>query len=251
VTAGEQQRDVDVGRPAVSLLHRDPPISPVRFFGSRAIWLPLVISAALTLAVLASYEGGRILDTVDEPVAEWIADVRTDTATDVFNSISRLGDNIVVFAIGAVLAAISWRRCRYLAIAFVLAAAFRPGLEFVLKAVIDRERPDIAPLGEFAGPSHPRGHPMAAAAMWGLVPAFVALHTRRAWLWWTALGVRSAVFVGVAASRVYKAAHFISDVTASLLWASLFLLVVQAVFDRFHRGRDCRHSQHETQVAAD
>ncbi|HSM65483.1 MAG TPA: phosphatase PAP2 family protein [Ilumatobacteraceae bacterium] len=251
MTAGEETRDVAVGRPAVSLLHRDPPISPATFFGSRAIWLPLVISVALTLAVLASHDGGRILETIDEPVAEWIAEQRTDTWTDVFNSVSRLGDNMVVFAIGAVLAAITWRRCRYLAIAFVVAAAFRPGLEFVLKAVIDRERPDISPLGEFAGPSHPSGHPMAAAALFGLVPAFVALHTHRAWLWWVALVASSTVVVGVAASRAYKGAHYLTDVTASLLWASLFLLVVQAIFDRFHRDRDCRHPQHETQVDAD
>jgi membrane-associated phospholipid phosphatase len=251
VTTGEETRDVGLGRPAVSLLHRDPPISTVAFFGPRMIWLPLVIAAALTLAVLASHDGGRILDTVDEPVAEWIAEQRTDTWTDVFNSISRLGDNIVVFAIGAVLAAITWRRCRYLAIAFVVAAAFRPGLEFVLKAVIDRERPDISPLGEFAGPSHPSGHPMAAAALFGLVPAFVALHTHRAWLWWVSLVASATVVVGVAASRAYKGAHYLTDVTASLLWASLFLLVVQAIFDRFHRDRDCRHPQHETQVDAD
>ncbi len=250
MTAGADVREVGAERPAVSLLHRDPPISPVAFFGSRAIWLPLVVSIVLALAALAAYDGGRILDTVDEPVAEWIADQRTETWTDVFNSISRLGDNIVVFSIGAVLAAITWRRCRYLAIAFIVAAAFRPALEFVLKAVIDRERPDIAPLGEFAGPSHPSGHPMAAAALFGLVPAFVALHTRRAWLWWISAVASTAVVIGVAASRAYKGAHYLTDVTASLLWASLFLLVVQASFDRFHRGRDCRHSQHETQVAA-
>lgn len=251
MTPEDVARGHDVARPAVSLLHRDPPVSPVAFFGSRTIWLPLVIAVVLTLGVFASYDGGRILDTVDEPVAEWIADQRAETWTDVFNSISRLGDNVVVFAIGAVLAAITWRRCRWLAIVFVVAAAFRPALEFVLKAVIDRERPDIAPLGEFAGPSHPSGHPMAAAAMWGLVPAFVALHTHRAWLWWASVAASSAVVVGVAASRVYKGAHYLTDVSASLLWASLFLLVVQAVFDRFHRGRECRHPQHETQIAAD
>lgn len=237
----------DDGRPAVSLLHRDPPLSPAGFFARRKLALVLVAGAAVTLAVLAGVDGGSILLEIDRPISEWIADRRTARWTDFFNNVSRLGDNVVVFAIGTVLAVAAWFRCRYLAVAIVLAALFRPALEFVLKALIDRERPDISPLGEFAGPSHPSGHPMAAAAMWGLVPAFVAIYSRRHWLWWTAVAVSVLIIVGVALSRVYKGAHYFTDVTASLLWASLYLLAVQTFFDRTHHGNNCRHSQHETQ----
>ncbi len=122
-------------------------------------------------------------------------------------------------------------------------------MEFVLKAAIGRKRPDIDPLGEFAGPPHPSGHPMAAAALWGLIPAVVALHFRDRVLWWASSVAAFVIVVSVAATRVYKGAHWLTDVTASLLWAGLYLLAVQGVFDRFHRERDCRHPQHETQAA--
>jgi hypothetical protein len=36
-------------------------------------------------------------------------------------------------------------------------------------------------------------------------------------------------------------------VIASLGWVALYLLIVQGTFDRFHRERDCRRPQHETQ----
>ena len=43
------------------------------------------------LAVAAAVDGGSTLDTVDPPVAEWVADVRTPLLTDVFNAGSRRG----------------------------------------------------------------------------------------------------------------------------------------------------------------
>ncbi len=117
----------------------------------------------------------------------------------------------------------TYSRCKYLAIALVLAAAFRPAIEFVLKAVVDRARPTIAPLGEFHGPSHPSGHPLAAASLWGLMPAVVALHFRSRGLWWATVAVSTTMVVVVAAARVYKGAHYLTDVVASLAWAGLYL----------------------------
>src|SRR5690606_23507165 len=138
--------------------------------------------------------------------------------------------------------------CRYLSIALVLAAMFRPGMEFVLKFVVDRPRPVIDPLGTFRGPSHPSGHPMAAASLWGLFPAVVALHFRSRLLWWAAVFVAFTIGGLVAAARVYKGAHYLTDVIASFAWAALYLAAVQGFFDRFHGTANCQHPQHETQA---
>ena len=203
---------------------------------------------AIGLAVLAAWDGGRVLLVVDEPVARWVADHRTDALTTFFNSVSRLGDNVFIFAVAGLLAVWTWSRCRYLAVALVLAALFRPLMEFLLKAGIDRARPDIEPLGHFQGPSHPSGHPLAAASLWGLVPTVFALHFRSRALWWGSVVVSCTVVVGVAAARVYKGAHYLTDVTASLAWAALYLASVQGFFDRYHGTKNCRHPQHEVQT---
>jgi undecaprenyl-diphosphatase len=240
-----------IDRPAVSLLHHDPPLQPSDFFFHRRIVFIVTVVAVSALAALAALDGGSALLRVDEPVARWVARHRTDDWTSFFNGASRLGDNIVVFGIAAALAIVVWFRCRWLAVAIVLAAAFRPLMEFTLKAGIGRERPTIDPLGEFEGPSHPSGHPLAAAALWGLVPAVVALHVRNRIVWWASFVISTSIVVLVAAARVYKGAHWLTDVVASLLWASLYLLVVQGTFDRFHHDRDCVHSQHETQASSE
>ncbi len=213
--------------------HREPPYSPRRWFARPGV-LALTLLAVVTLAVLAAYDGSRLLLTVDEPIQRWVAQHRSDDWTAFFNAVSHLGDNRIVLPLGVLLAAVTFRRCRYLAIAVLLALAVRPGLEFVLKSLIDRARPDIAPLAHFAGPSHPSGHPLAATAFWGLLPPVVALFGAGKKLWWTVTGGVSAIIVLVAMARVYRGAHWATDVTASVLWATLFLLAVEVLYTRFH-----------------
>jgi len=239
-----------IARPAVALLHRDPPLTPTRFFFHRKIVFVVTISLVVGVAVAAAVNGGSVLLPVDRPVAEWVAAARTPRWTHLFNVGSHLGDNIVVFSLAAGLAAVTWRRCRYLALALLAAAAVRPAVEFVLKAVVSRTRPEIEPLGDFHGPSHPSGHPLAAAALWGLMPAVAAVHIRSRIVWWGTVGLSATIVVVVAAARVYKGAHYLTDVVASLAWAGLYLACVQGTFDRLHHERDCRRPQHETQAGA-
>lgn len=235
-------------RPTVSLLHRDPPVTAKDFFYHRRLVFTVTVTLVVGLAVLAAYDGGRLLLPFDEPITEWVADSRTPAWTDFFNLASRVGDNVVIFTVAVVLALFTWKHCRYLAVALVLAALFRPAVEFVLKALIDRTRPDIDPLGEFAGPSHPSGHPLAAASLLGLVPAWVALHIRSRWLWWVAVITCFTLVTLVAAARVYKGAHYTTDVVAAWAWAGLYLAAVQGFFDRFHAESRCLHPQHEVQA---
>jgi undecaprenyl-diphosphatase len=252
VTLTEEHLDLHpppCARPAVDLFHRDPPLAPTRFFFHPVVFV-LTAGLVVGLALAAAIDGGSLLDTVDRPVARWVADVRTPGLTHLFNVGSHLGDNVIVFGLAAIAAALTVRRCKYLAIALLAAAAVRPAVEFVLKALVDRTRPDIAPLGDFHGPSHPSGHPLAAASLWGLMPAFVALHVRSRFVWWATVGASGAIIVVVAAARVYKGAHFLTDVIAALAWAGLYLACVQGGFDRLHHERDCAHPQHEVQATA-
>lgn len=235
-------------RPAVSLLHRDPPLTPIQFFQARRTACLIALGALALLTALAAHNGGSTLLHVDEPVTRWVAEHRTPALTDFFNGVSHFGDNLVIFPLALALALWTWPRCRYLAVALVFAALLRPGLEFLLKGAVGRQRPDIDPLGTFHGPSHPSGHPLAAASLWGLVPAVVALHVHSKALWWAAVGLSATIVTGVAAARVYKGAHYLTDVTASLAWAGLYLALVQGFFDRFHGTKDCHHPQHEVQA---
>lgn len=231
-----------VSPPTPALAPSPPPLTPARIVLGHPTLVAATALIALALAGLAAYDGGRVLLTIDEPVQRWVEGARSGGLDVLFRGASRLGSNVVIFSLAAVLAALTWRRCRFLAVAILAAAALRPGMEYVVKALIDRPRPAIDQLVTGNGPSHPSGHVLASIALYGLLPAvvYVLSGSRRAWAWTV-----GAVMVGVpfiAASRVYLGVHWFFDVLAGFLVGTLYLLAVELVFRRVHPDVGCEHA---------
>ena len=141
--------------------------------------------------------------------------------------------------LGPLLFALAWPRCQAVAIAVAAATVARPLLEFTLKEVVNRDRPDLSRMVDGTGFSFPSGHVMAAVALWGLLPVVVGLYTRRRALWWASVAVAGTIIVLVAASRVYLGVHWFSDAVAGLLLGSFFLLGVEAVLRYAHGRHGC------------
>ncbi|MCA1674799.1 MAG: phosphatase PAP2 family protein [Actinobacteria bacterium] len=203
---------------------------------------PLVIGAFLVasawLAVLAAHDGGALLLGVDEPVAQWAATHRTTALDATMRIFSRLGSNVLVFSVAAVLVGLAARRCRSLAITLAVAVAARPALEYLVKDRIARPRPDIDRLVDGTGFSHPSGHVLAAVALWGLLPPLVALVTHRRSWWWASVVAGGVLIVGVSLSRVYLGVHWPSDIVQGWLLGTLYLVGLEALFEH-HRHRHC------------
>jgi undecaprenyl-diphosphatase len=130
------------------------------------------------------------------------------------------------------------------AVTLAIATLSRPLLEFTLKATVDRARPDFERLVDGNGPSFPSGHPMAAVALWGLLPVVVSLYTRRRAIWWASAAVAFTLIAGIAASRVYLGVHWFSDVTAGLVAGTFFLMGAETLFHQAHGRLGCRLSAH-------
>ena len=194
----------------------------------------------LLLASAAAIHNGWLLLRWDLPIQRFVERHRTDDLTSFFLGASRLGSTAVVVAVSACLTVLTWRRCRAAGIAILVAALARPLLEFVLKLIVARDRPDLEQLVNGRGFSFPSGHVMAAVALYGLVPLVVALYTRSRALWWASVAASGLVIGAIAASRVYLGVHWFSDVVGSLLLGSFFLLGVEAVLGYAHRVDGCR-----------
>jgi membrane-associated phospholipid phosphatase len=192
------------------------------------------------LAVAAVAERGQLLLTWDEPIQRAVEDSRTSLFDDVFTGLSLLGSTVVVLGLGTLAAAVTWRRCRAVATVLLVATFSRPALEFTLKVLVDRDRPDLDRMVSGDGPSFPSGHVMAGVALWGLMPLVVSLYTRRRAVWWASVAVAAALIAGIAASRVYLGVHWFSDVTGGLVVGAIFLLGVEALLIRQHARHPCR-----------
>lgn len=221
-------------------LHRHPPLTPAGVL-LRGPWAaPLVAAAFLALAVLAALGTGASLHGVDEPVTRELMELRSGWLDRLVKTISALGGVTVVVAVAGLLLLLVWHQCRALAWALLAATAARPLLEWAVKELVDRPRPDIGRLVAGNGPSFPSGHVMAAVAIWGLLPPVVALLTGRRSAWWWSVALSGTVITAVAFSRVYLGVHWLTDVVGALLLGALYLLAVEWLLEWHHRRRPCR-----------
>jgi membrane-associated phospholipid phosphatase len=207
-----------------------PSGTPTTFRSLRERWpllVPFAIVLPLVLGVLAMVDRGRLL-LWDQPLTSAAVDSRSPLVDDLALAVSRLGAWSVVFPLGAALAFAASRRCSRLAWIIVVTVAARPGIEWLLKDVVERPRPHGDRLVPGTGFSFPSGHVLAAVATWAFLPAVVALYTRRRELWWASVAVAGSVVGLVAWSRVWLGVHWTSDVVASLALGFLAINLAEA-----------------------
>ena len=116
---------------------------------------------------------------------------------------------------------------------FLLAASLAPVVNFGLKELAARSRPDLSmALVEEAGYAFPSGHSVFAASFCG---ALIILMGRpdalaeRPVILWTFRGVLFSVVLAVGFSRVYLGVHWPSDVLGGFLFAAIYLALLLAV----------------------
>lgn len=187
------------------------------------IRLSALFAAGLLLAVFASIQQTII---IDRPMLQSVQEVpgRFGDLAWFFNVFLRHTGIPLLWA-GTVVALLALRRNDYAAL-FVIAAAVGP-FTTILKQTIDRPRPagDFAILQFPSDPSFPSGHVMTAMAFFGLWFIISATLLPR----WAAWPVRIACLATIlltGVSRVWVGAHWPTDVLGSLVWGSLFLVLV-------------------------
>ena len=231
----------EVARPGeAGGLHRRPPLTPTGVLLRHPLIVPLLAAAFIFLAVAAAVNQGSLLLTWDEPATRALIDARTSVLDGVVVALTDLGGFTIVTMLLVILLLLVWHECRGLALVLLAASVARPLLEWTLKSLVDRPRPELDQLVPGRGPSFPSGHVMAAIAIWGLLPPVVALVSGRRSSWWWSVALSATVIGVVSFSRVYLGVHWLSDVVGALILGSLYLLVVEWLLDRHHRRRPCR-----------
>lgn len=198
----------------------------------------LVVS--LGVVVVAAGVLGWILDTVDEErglahwdesAAEWAAANVSDRAADVLGVVTELGGTTPLVVALAAAGAIEYVRHRRTGVFGYLAVVGGGVLVVnnVLKASVERERPDVGQLVGWSGASFPSGHTASAAACWA---AIALVLTRR-----SSRSVRAAAGVGaatvalvVALTRVVLGVHWFTDVAAGLVVGWAWFALVTLIF---------------------
>lgn len=168
------------------------------------------------------------LSGMDQSVFEWFVEHREPWLTTVMRLVTLLGGSAFLIPLGLALGGWfrwrsgTWRPLAQLASAYLGALV----LSNSIKALVGRGRPPAAAaIGVYDSPSFPSGHATHAAAVWimvGVITAAAIRDRRRRVAVWIAVG---AVVGLVGVTRLYLAAHWLSDVLAGWavggLWAVL------------------------------
>ncbi|MEQ8693960.1 MAG: VTT domain-containing protein [Gammaproteobacteria bacterium] len=167
----------------------------------------------------------------DAAFSNLIQNVRTPWGDKAMVAVTRLGDTVVSGSVSlAVLGWLMLRRQWRLAVGFCIALGLAAGSVMALKAVLHVSRPIVFSSGADAF-SFPSGHAAMAAVLYGILAWLVSsrLPSR-----WRALPlVVGGSLVGlIAASRIYLAAHWPSDVGAGVLIGFGLAAVFGLVFRR-------------------
>ena len=159
----------------------------------------------------------------------WLAARRTDALDAVSGVAAELGNTAVVLVIAVLasaVAALVWRGWRPVAV-IAVALVGEVTIFLTTSAVIDRERPAVSHLDDQLPPtsSFPSGHTAAAICLYGAIAALVlaATHRRRHY---AVIGGAALLVLVVALARLYRGAHYPTDVLGSLLFALPWLLLV-------------------------
>jgi undecaprenyl-diphosphatase len=238
-------------RPPKPCLHCNPPATPSSFYRGRRMLLVAIGALFSFLGLAAAIHNAWLPLQWDEPIQRFVVAHRTEDLDTFFLTVSRFGSTMIVLSVGAFLTLLTWGRCRAVSIAILVATLGRPVVEFLLKVLVGRDRPDLERMVNGHGPSFPSGHVMASVALWGLLPLVVGLFTRNRILWWGSVAVSGGMILAIAASRVYLGVHWFSDVLGGLLLGSFFLLAIEAVLGYVHRINGCGAAPRHADVAPD
>ena len=163
----------------------------------------------------------------DNDISRWFADQRTATLDPLGDDGTLLGETVTGVSV-AILAAIGfslWRRSWRPALFMALLEAGIGGFYFVATHVDTRQRPPVKILDAGLVPDHsfPSGHVATAVVAYGGILVLTWVYARSAVRWVAVLGLLP-LFVLLA--RLYQGAHHLTDVLTSLVYASVWLLVL-------------------------
>jgi undecaprenyl-diphosphatase len=196
----------------------------------------LALTAALAMLVGVAVLGFEVrrqsfVARADLEVARWAAANATATSTALLRRVTDLGGTSVVLTITTIVAVLEVLRTRARGvIVFLAVVVVGAGLaNGVVKTIVGRPRPTVAPLASFSGMSFPSGHSASAAACFAACALCLGRkRSLRARLVITVVSATLAVMV--ATSRVLLGVHWASDAFAGLCFGAAWFALCAIAF---------------------
>ncbi|WP_443751016.1 phosphatase PAP2 family protein [Asticcacaulis solisilvae] len=165
----------------------------------------------------------------DKAVYALMRSLRTPAGDNGLIAVTELGDSIMVVTLGVVVAAwLAWRRTWRALLYWILAIAGGSLLNTAIKVALHRARPTDLYHSGWDAFSFPSGHSTTNAVLYGFLAVLIGRELPKRLRLPLACAAAGLVTL-IAFSRLYLAAHWLSDVAGGLTFGALWVGVL-AVF---------------------
>ncbi len=200
------------------------------------VGLMWILGSLLVRGSIPSFVSGTDMQTT-----EWAVEHRTPILDSVTHVGTMMADTVMALSVTAAAVVIlrlwlgRWRESVMLVVAIVGELL----IFLVITATVHRARPAVPQLDQ-APPtsSFPSGHTGVAVALYGCLAVILLRNVKPRWVAAILAVLALVVPVAVAASRVYRGMHYLTDVLGGALASAIWLTVVLVVLQRAQRSSD-------------
>lgn len=177
---------------------------------------------------------GKILSVFDNTIYELVSGFISAGMTRFMIFITFWGSELAVtiLTIMILLSALILKKKKYLPYALLITVNIIIGalLNYILKQLFQRQRPDLLKLVEIGGYSFPSGHSMSSVIFYGFI-IFLCLRYAKHWPKYLAAAILSLLVFMIGISRIYLGVHYASDVlggfSIGLAWLVLYIRLAE------------------------
>lgn len=196
--------------------------------------LSVVLTVGAVLAVLLLFISTAIVEEVleqetvqfDQMVYGWLHQMHSEAFTADVIFLTNMGSafRLIPIYVLIVIVLLIWRK-REEALMLTFALGGGGALNYVLKQIFRRSRPDVEHLVEAGGYSFPSGHAMVSFIFYGMLAYLVWYYLYEYPVWRyliPALLVLLGISIGI--SRIYLGVHYATDVIAGFTIGGIWLI---------------------------
>ncbi len=198
-----------------------------------------VLAVLGVLVILAAWRFFDTMEDMQSDAALLAADhgtylalqhARSPWLDQVMITLTEMGDTLVVGTVGLAVAGwLAWKRVWRTLIFWLMAVGGGSAINTAIKVALHRARPGDMHYVGWSAFSFPSGHSTTNLVLYGFLAVILVRVIKPVWRGIVAAGL--VVFVaGIAISRLYLGAHWLSDVIGGLAFGGLWLALLSMVY---------------------
>lgn len=182
----------------------------------------LLISLIIFFIFITTLVISNKISFIDSSVYNFLISFKNDSLTNFFSFITKFS-NVAFLVIFVLIVLLILRNKDAVFVIFNL--IFLRLLNYVIKIIIKRDRPNILRLIKIGEYSFPSGHAMISMGVYGYLIYLIYKKVKNPYIKYLGIIILSLLIILIGISRIYLGVHYFSDVVAGYTLSLIYLII--------------------------